>query len=62
MIISIIHFFIKIQPYMAEQEKKRQRIYCLLNAKKSKKKNSEIIRVSLLPLYSPDLNPLDYAI
>ena len=26
------HLFIKIQPYMSEQEKKRQRIYDLLNA------------------------------
>ena len=57
------HFFIKIQPNMSEQEKKWQRIYDLLNAEtKQKKKNSEIIGVSLWLLSNPNLNPLDYTI
>ena len=69
MISSIVQtFLIKIQPYVSEQENKRQRIYDLLNAetkpnqtKKKKKKNlSEIIGVSLWPKSSPILNPLDY--
>ena len=46
---------------MREQEKKRQRIYNLLNAK-TKPKFSEIIGVSVWPSSSPDLNPLDFAI
>ena len=32
-----MHLFIKIQPTMSEQEKKRQKIYDLLNAKKQAK-------------------------
>ena len=53
---------------MSEQEKKRQRIYDLLNIKikqkkkKKKKTNPEIIAVSLWPPSSPDFNPLDYII
>ena len=46
---------------MCKKEKKRQRIYDLLNAE-NKPKITEIIRVSLWPPSSPDLNPLDYAI
>ena len=39
MIISIDKlFFIKIQPNMSEQEKKRQRIYDLLNTETKTKK------------------------
>ena len=57
------HFFIKIQPNMSEQEKKRQKIYDLLNAEtKPKKKKSGIIGVTQWPPSSPDLNTLDYAI
>ena len=64
MISSIMQaLFIKIQSNMSEQEKKRQRIYDLLNTEiKQKKKNSEIIGVSLWPPSSPDLNALDYAL
>ena len=50
------HFFIKIQPNMSEQEKKRQRIYDLLDAETNPKKISEIIGVSLRPPSSSDLN------
>ena len=46
---------------MSEQEKKRQRIYDLLNAKTKQEKISEIIGVSLWSP-SPDLNPLNYII
>ena len=39
MISSLIkHFFIKIQPNMSKQEKKRQRIYNLLSTEKQAKK------------------------
>ena len=44
---------------MSEQEKKRQRIYDLLNAKTAPKKISQIIGVSKLPPATPDHNPLD---
>ena len=47
---------------MNEQEKKRQRIYDLLNAKTKPPKISKIIEVSLWPLSHPDLKPLDYAL
>ena len=48
---------------MSEQEKKRQRIYDLLNAEtEQKKKNSKIINFSLWPPSNPDPAPLDYAI
>ena len=47
---------------MSVQEKKRQRIYDLLNAETKQKKNSEMIGISLLPPSRPDLNPIDYAI
>ena len=48
---------------MREQEKKRQRIYYLLNAEtNTPQKISEIIAVSLWPPSNPDLNPLDYNI
>ena len=48
---------------MCEQEKKRQKIYDLLNAETKPKRISEIIiGVSLWLPSSPDLNPLDYAI
>ena len=47
---------------MSEQEKKRQRIYDLLNAETKPPKIFEILGVSLWPLSSPDLNTLDYAI
>ena len=48
MISSIIQaLFSKILPNMSEQEKKRQRIYDLLNTESKPKKISEIIRVSL---------------
>ena len=62
MISSIIQaLFIQIQPNMSEQEKKRQRIYYLLNTDTKPKK---IIRVSLRPPSSPDLKPhrLNYTI
>ena len=69
--LSFKHFFIEIQPNMSKQEKKLQRIYDLHHAEvKQKKKNSEIIGVSLCPQSRlnikqdlwPDLKPLDYAI
>ena len=49
---------------MSEQEKKRQRIYDLLNAKTKPhlQRISEIIGVSLWPPSNPDLNSLDYVI
>ena len=47
---------------MSEQEKKRLRIYDLLNAETNFLKNSEIIGISLWSPSSPDHNPLDYAI
>ena len=57
------YFFIKTQPNISEQERKRQRIYDLLNAEpKPKKKNSEITGDSLWLSSSPDHNPLDYGI
>ena len=63
MINSIIPvLFIKIYPNMSEQEKKRKRIYDLLNTKTKKKKISEIIGVSLWLPSNPDLNPLGYVI
>ena len=43
---------------MSEQEKKRQRIYDLLNAETKPKNLSEISEVSLWPPSSPDHNPL----
>ena len=46
---------------MSEQEKKRQRIYDLINAEWKPKNISEITGVSLWPPSSPDFNPLDYA-
>ena len=47
---------------MSEQEKKRQRIYDLINAKTRPKEISEIIEVSLWPPFSSDLALLDYAV
>ena len=47
---------------MSEQEKKRQRIYDLLNTEAKPQKFSKIIGASLLPPSSPDLNPFDYTI
>ena len=55
-------FFIKIQPNISEQEKKRERIYDLLHAETKPSKIFEIIGVSLWPPSSPDLNLLDYTI
>ena len=43
---------------MSEQQKKRQRIYDLLYAKKI----SEIIGISLWPPSSPNHNPINYTI
>ena len=59
---KIHHFFFKIQPIISEQEKKRQRIYDLLNAESKPKRISKVIGVSLWPASSPDLTPLDYVI
>ena len=48
---------------MNEQEKKRQKIYDLLNTEtKWKKKKFEIIGVSFWPPSSLDLNHLDYVV
>ena len=46
---------------MSEQEKQRQIICDLFNAK-NKQKISEIIEVPLWPSLSPNHNPLDYVI
>ena len=46
-----------MQSNMSEQEKKRQRIYDLLNAE-TKEKISEIIGVSLCPPSAQNLTPL----
>ena len=46
---------------MNEQEKKRQRIYDLLNAETKPNKISKAIGVSLWSSSSPDLKPFDYA-
>ena len=54
--------FHEIQPNMSEQEKKRQRIYDLLNAEIKLIKISEITGVSLWPPSNPNLKPFDYAI
>ena len=63
MISSIIQaFFIEIQPNMSEQEKKRWKIYDLLNAETKPQIISEIIAVSLWPPSNPSLNHLDYDI
>ena len=55
--LLFMHFLkIKIQPNMNEQERNCLRIYDLLNAEtKPKKKNAELIGVSLWPPSSPDL-------
>ena len=42
-----LSFFIKFQPNVSKQDKKRQRIYDLLNAETKPKKISEITVVSL---------------
>ena len=47
---------------MIEQEKKRQKIHYLLYVETNPKRISEIIGVSLWPLLSPNLKPLDYAV
>ena len=47
---------------MSEQEKKQHRIYDMLHAATKRKTFFEIIRVSLWPPKSPNLNPLDYTI
>ena len=52
--------FVKIQTNMIEPEKKRQRIYDLINAEIKQKEIPEIIWLFLWPPSSPD--PLDYAI
>ena len=43
-------------------KKRNKKIEYLLNAETKPKQISEIIGVSLWPLSSPDLNPLDYAV
>ena len=62
MISSIIQVFvIKIQSN-SDQEKKRQRIYDLLNAETIPRNIFEIIGVYLGLPSSPDLSPVDYII
>ena len=47
---------------MSEQEKKRERIYDLLNTKTKPKIIFKITGISLWPPSNLDLNPLDYTI
>ena len=44
------------------KKRNEKKIYDLLNTQTKSKKISEIIEVSLKPLSSSDLNPLDYTI
>ena len=54
-VIQVLFHKKESQPNMREQEKKRQRIYDLLNTETKPKK----IGVSLWPPSSPDLKPYD---
>ena len=45
-----MHFFIKIQPNMSEQQKQRQRIYDFLNVETKPHNISEIFCFSFWPL------------
>ena len=58
MISSIIQVFVKIQPNMSEQVKKRQRIYDLFNAE-TKPKKIFLFGLHQTQTFNP---PLDYAI
>ena len=57
--LSRKHFFIKIQPYRSDPKKKRQRIFDLLNTETNpkKKKNSDMIEISLWPPSNLDPTP-----
>ena len=58
-LLSKVFLKIKIQPNMNGEEKKRQRIYDLLNTE-TMPKLYEIIWVYVWPPSTQDLNPLDY--